>query len=242
MNIEDKIKEFLDIHFDLLKTESGSSVTENVKQAALMQVLLYWRRLKHVAKNVTETEVKLSLPNQSTSQKRKYGIDAVVDIVQTDQETIMYDFKTHDKALIKGNIEIYSRQLSIYMMIWNKTRKDKKIDRISIISTPPDDEIEIAYHGFNSGLINEKEFDRALKNWDPIINLEYSTESIEKVKNEFSEVVDKIESHQFAPRPYSEIIKVFKGTSDRSSKKEKLFLSFVCVNCDARFSCSSFRK
>jgi len=94
MNIEDKIKEFLDIHFDLLKTESGSSVTENVKQAALMQVLLYWRRLKHVAKNVTETEVKLSLPNQSTSQKRKYGIDAVVDIVQTDQETIMYDFST----------------------------------------------------------------------------------------------------------------------------------------------------
>jgi hypothetical protein len=70
-------------------------------------VLYYWRRLKELAQNVTETEVPLSLPNQKTNSDRKFSIDGVVDIIKDRDDVWMYDIKTHDPEYIRENKDLY---------------------------------------------------------------------------------------------------------------------------------------
>jgi hypothetical protein len=56
-------------NYEELRLDSGHAVTPHVKETALQQVLLYWRVLHEVAENVTDTEVRLSLPGR----KRRAG-------------------------------------------------------------------------------------------------------------------------------------------------------------------------
>ena len=51
-------------NYEELRLESGQAVAPDVKQTALNQVLLYWRKLRAIAEGVTDTEVHLSLPRQ----------------------------------------------------------------------------------------------------------------------------------------------------------------------------------
>lgn len=94
--IEKQIREYFEENYELLRLEGGHALTEAGKQDAFYQVLYYWKKLKDIANKVTETEVKLSLPNQETTKGRKFSIEGVVDIVREENETWMYDIKTHD--------------------------------------------------------------------------------------------------------------------------------------------------
>lgn len=131
--IED-IKERFEENYELLRLEGGHSMTENIKELALNQVIYYYKKMKEVATRVTDTEVKLTLPNQKTSKGREFTIEGVVDIIKEDNETWMYDIKTHEPEYIKDNIELYEHQLEVYAFIWQELRK-QGLDHTAIIST-----------------------------------------------------------------------------------------------------------
>ena len=95
----------------MLKLEGGHALTPDVTQSALTQVLYYYRKMRSVAERVTDTEVKLTLPDQLTPDGRRFTIEGIVDIVREDDEVWMYDIKTHDPNYITGNKQFYEKAI-----------------------------------------------------------------------------------------------------------------------------------
>ena len=104
--IIEKIREYFEDNYETMRLEGGHAITEDLKQLALTQVLYYFTKMKEVANRVTHTEVKLTLPEQRTPDGRNFTIEGVVDIVRDDDETWMYDIKTHEPDYIRSNIEL----------------------------------------------------------------------------------------------------------------------------------------
>ena len=115
---EARIRDFFERNYELLRMESGQVLTNDLKQEALNQVLFYYRKMKHVADNVTRTEVRLALPEQRTAQGRRFTIEGVVDVVQEGDETWLYDIKTHDPEHVRQHPGSYEQQLNVYAHIW----------------------------------------------------------------------------------------------------------------------------
>lgn len=226
--IEDRIKEIFEQNYEMLKLEGGHALTSDVRNAALTQVLYYFRKLRSIAENVTETEVKLTLPDQTTPEGRKFTIEGVVDIVREDDEVWMYDIKTHDPDYITGNIEYYEKQLNVYAHIFESLRGNE-LDHTAIISTafPPNMRAAIA-----SGDPNR--IDQELNRWNPLIEIPCDHSKVQATIQDFASVVDKIETHCFEPQP----IEILKG---KILGTNTIFATRVCRNCDARFSCEAYR-
>lgn len=216
-------------NFDLLRLESGIALTPEVKQAGLQQVLFYWQKMRDVALNVSETEVRLSLPGQESPNERVFGIEGVVDIVREGGKTIIYDIKTHDADYVRSHIDQYEDQLNVYAHIWKELQK-QPLDGTAVICTEfPDDVKEALMNG------NQTQLARALERWDPLIEIDFDRRKVKETIRSFGEVVDQIEDHEFAPPPVEKLREPF---ADRSNVR---FGTHVCRNCDARFSCASYR-
>ena len=229
--IEDFIREVFEENFELLVAESGHTISAEAKQTALNQVLLYWRKLRDVAERVTDTEVHLTLPNQETPQGREYTIEGVVDIVREDDRVIMYDIKTHDADYVRANLELYRQQLNVYAHIWQELRQ-QPLDEMAVIATDFPREVKEALSNPDPQVL-----EMTLAQWDPIIPIEYDPAHKDETIFAFGEVVDKIESGEFAPPP----LEVLKSFITGGWRRER-FATRVCHNCDARFSCDAYRQ
>ena len=86
---EQQLREMFDQNFERLRLENGHSLAPDVREAAWEQVRCYWRKLRHIAETVTDTEVKLNLPNQKTPKKRTFCIEGVVDFVRENEKGTM---------------------------------------------------------------------------------------------------------------------------------------------------------
>jgi hypothetical protein len=226
--IEVFIREAFEGNYEVLRLEGGGALTQDVKEAALEQALLYWRKLRGVAERVTDTEVRLSLPGQETPKRREFGITGVVDIVREDERTVMYDIKTHDAAYVRGNLRLYERQLNIYAQIWQELRGER-LDETAIIATDcPEGLTEALESGDEERIAHEMEM------WEPVVEVPFDAGSVEATIREFGEVVDAIEEGEFEPRPVEDLRERLYG--------RMLFATRVCLNCDARFSCASYRE
>lgn len=216
-------------NFDLLRLESGIALSPEVKQAGLQQVLFYWQKMRDVALNVSETEVRLSLPGQESPNERVFGIEGVVDIVREGGKTIIYDIKTHDADYVRSHIDQYEDQLNVYAHIWKELQK-QPLDGTAVICTEfPDDVKEALMNG------NQTQLAHALERWDPLIEIDFNRRKVKETIRSFGEVVDQIEDHEFAPPPVEKLREPF---ADRSNVR---FGTHVCRNCDARFSCAAYR-
>jgi hypothetical protein len=222
------IREAFEENYELLRLEGGSALTEDVKRAALEQALMYWRKLRDLAETVTDTEVRLSLPGQTTPQGRPFAITGVVDIVRDDQRTVMYDIKTHDAEHVREHVEMYKQQLNVYAHIWHELRGEP-LDEAAIVATACPDELR---ESLESG--DEERVAREMHSWQPVVGVPFDASSVETTIQEFGQVVDAIEEGDFAPRPVEDLRQRMYG--------RKLFATRVCSNCDARFSCASYRK
>ena len=227
--IETRIEEFFDHNYELLRLEGGQNMTEDVRQAALQQVLYYYRKMRSVAEKVTETEVKLTLPDQTTAQSRSFTIEGIVDIVREDDEVWMYDIKTHDPDYIAANKAAYESQLNVYAHIFENLRGNQ-LDHTAVISTAFPTPMRNA---IASG--DPQKIEREMAQWNPLIELPYQQEKVQQTIQDFAETVDKIETNCFEPTP----VDVLKAKMEGSNK---LFATRVCRNCDARFSCQSYRE
>ncbi len=227
--IEQRIAEYFNENYELLRLEGGHALTDEGRQNAFNQVLYYWKKLNSIAKKVTDTEVKLTLPEQVTPKGRKFSIEGIVDIVREDDETWMYDIKTHDPDYVKTHKELYERQLNIYSYIWQNLRKND-LDHTAIIATSLPSPLRAAVLDGD-----EKRIEIELNKWQPLIEIPYKEEHIKETINDFACVVDKIEDSEFGPPPLETLQEKMEGSNTR-------FATRVCRNCDARFSCSAFRE
>jgi len=67
-DIERFIREAFEENFRQLRAETGGGLAPDIKEMALQQVLLYWRKLHEIAARVTDTEVRLNLPGLQTPE------------------------------------------------------------------------------------------------------------------------------------------------------------------------------
>jgi hypothetical protein len=225
---EKQLREMFDRNLERLRLENGHSLAPGVLEAAWEQVRAYYRKLRNIAERVTETEVKLNLPNQRTRKKRNFCIEGVVDIVREGKKVTMYDIKTHDLSFIEKNINLYSDQLNVYAYIWQNLR-GQRLDETAIISTPVPEKVSVA---LSSG--DQPQIEIALAQWNPIVPIPFDAGNVERTIAEFAKVVDKIEDQKFQPAPVEKLIERDGDTGT--------FATRVCRNCDLRFSCSSYRK
>lgn len=227
--IIEKIKEYFEDNYETMRLEGGHAITEDVKQLALTQVLLYFEKMQDVAKKVTHTEVKLTLPDQKTPKGRNFTIEGVVDIVRDDDETWMYDIKTHDPEYINSNKGLYEKQLNVYAHIWQELRKEE-LDQTAIISTAFPQPLKQAY------LLNDIfRIKHEMAKWQPLIPIPFIQENVKDTVHDFACIVDEIEDKKFHPASIEELTSKMEGTT-------ALFATRVCRNCDARFSCASYRE
>ncbi|MCX7754803.1 MAG: PD-(D/E)XK nuclease family protein [Anaerolineales bacterium] len=230
-DVEDFIRQRFEENFQQLTLESGHTLTADVKETALQQVLLYWRKLRHVAERVTDTEVRLSLPNQTSPQGREFTIEGVVDIVRADDQTVMYDIKTHDADYVRANLELYKQQLNVYAHIWQELRGEP-LDGMAVIATD-------FPHAVKDALANPDPLalPAALEAWQPLVPIEYDPAHKDRTLYAFGETVDKIESGEFAPPPLERLNETIPG-----ALTHERFGTRICRQCDARFSCASYRQ
>ncbi len=230
VKIEDFLKQAFEQNYEELRLDSGHTIAPDVKQTALQHILLYWRKLRAIAENVTDTEVRLSLPGQETPKGRDFTIEGVVDILRENDRTIMYDIKTHDADYVRANIESYEAQLNVYAHIWHELRQ-QPLDRTAVIATDFPEEVRLA-------LSNESEemLAYALKNWEPVVEIGFDPHRVDDTIRSFGAVVDCIEDGKFAPPSLTRLQESMPG------KLHVRFGTHVCRNCDARYSCMPYRE
>jgi hypothetical protein len=225
--IQVQIKDALELNYERLKLEGGHALTEDIRRLAIQMVLLYWKKMPEVAENITETEVKLSLPGRKTPEGRSFSIEGIVDIVKEKKETWMYDIKTHDAAYVRKNRELFEKQLNVYSYIWNELR-DAPLDHTAIISLSLPEALSEAVRANDRARI-EKE----MTSWNPLMEIPLDDRHVKDTVKDFGHVVDAVESNEFSPASVSRLRQDYGGGK---------FATRVCRNCDARFSCSSYRK
>jgi hypothetical protein len=230
-DIENKIIEFFEENYESLRMEGGHTLSEAVMETAKQQVLLYWRKLSEIANKVTQTEVKLALPNQQTTEGRRFTIEGIVDIVKEGYDTWMYDIKTHDLEYIRQNKNLYEQQLNVYAYIWQTLRKNH-LDYTAVISTALPDSLRNAIQQGNQEAINTE-----INKWEPVVPLNFDQTKVDETVADFAEIVDRIENHKFAP-PAVEVL----NNNVPGAQSHEQFGTRVCRNCDARFSCNTFRE
>ncbi|MCA0986576.1 PD-(D/E)XK nuclease family protein [Guptibacillus algicola] len=226
------IEEAFEENYELLRLEGGHSLSPHIKNQALDQVKNYWKKLRHLAENVSDTEVKLTLPQQKTPAGRIYTIQGVVDVVKEDEHINLYDIKTHDVEYVKVNKHEFEGQLNIYGHVWQSIRGEH-LDNASIIATGETNELRKAKKRYSS-TGDENYLLEALDKWEPEVYIEVSPERVQEYLDSFGEVVDMIEEHRYEP-PTVEKLK-------REVTENKSFVDHVCSNCDIRFSCDAFKE
>lgn len=230
-DIEDFIKLRLKENLKLMQAETGQRVNQNVVIAAERQALAYWHTMHLLAENITETEVKLSLPECSTPKGRTFTIEGVVDIVQEDSGMSIYDIKTMPRDYVEKNKLKFAMQLNVYAHILAGL-KGYKVKKAAVIATAPADALK---RKFNNAPFEA--FIGMLKSMDPFVEIPLDEASITDTITKFGEIVDRIQDGDFKPKSVGDLKR-----KDTEGGKTRQFGTDVCRNCDARFSCSSYRK
>ena len=125
---------------------------------------------------------------------------------------------------------MYEQQLNVYSYIWEHLRGNK-LDHTAIISTVLPSGLRNALR--DRPIIPEKVKAEADK-WDPVIPLDSSRMKTKETILDFGAAVDNIQSREFKPAS--------PDTLDSTDDGRVKFVTRYCVNCDGRFSCSSYRK
>ncbi len=230
-NLERFILESFEENYERMRLEGGHAIAPEVKKQALYQVLMYYQKLKDIADTVTDTEVKLTLPQCTSPNGNQFTIEGVVDIIRDTEteETTMYDIKTHAAAYVKDNKDQYESQLNVYSYIWQELRQ-KRLDKTAIVATQFPKGLKKA---LDEG--DEDKIENELENWEPVVELPFDQKNVDDTIHEFACVVDKIENGEFTPPSVEILNKDMLGTNEK-------FATRVCRNCDARFSCDSYRE
>ena len=227
---ENLIDELFARNIQELEAEGTRALSPWIRDLARLQVQLYWKRLESLARQVTDTEVRLQLPTQHSPAGRTFGIEGIVDIVrEADGRTTMYDIKTHDAQLVRENSSQYAQQLNVYAHIWQKLRGER-LDATAVICTTLPADVESAARKGDLPKLSA-----AMSKWDPVIPVAFDESGVQQTIEDFGRVVDRIEDHDFTPPTLQQLQERLPGTRSR-------FAVYVCRNCDVRYSCRSYQR
>lgn len=232
-NTDQEIVAFLERSFaenyERLKLEEGRGLSPDGRLDAWRQVLLYWRKLSDIARSITDTEVRLTLPDQESPQGRSYAIEGIVDIVREHGHTVMYDIKSVEADHIRQHAATYEKQLNVYAHIWQSLRGEP-LQQTAIIATGFPQAVARALEADDEGHLAY-----ALAQWNPVVPLDFDPDRVAETVAEFGDVVDAIADSCFTARPVEHL-------DSREGLRGDRFATAVCRNCDARFSCASYRE
>lgn len=234
--IEVRIRDFFDANYRQILAEGGAHIlTPQALEQALQQVEHYWKKLREIAVNVTETEVRLQLPNQRTPKGRKFVVEGVVDLVKEADRIRMYDIKTHYCEEVRHHREQYAAQLNVYAYVWKHLR-GREIHDMGVIAVQLPQRLREA---IRSG--RQAEISKELELWNPLVPIPAEPSSIAETFERIASTVDLIEDGTFSPRSPEELAAV--AGADQNSGGERIaFATLHCRNCDGRFSCGSYRE
>ncbi|WP_299515690.1 PD-(D/E)XK nuclease family protein [uncultured Rummeliibacillus sp.] len=227
-DMELQLREWFDDNYEELKLAGGHALSTRVKKIAFQHILQYWRKMKEIANEVTDTELTLTLSKQKSPLGREYSVKGNVDLLRTENTFYMYDIKTESPDNIKDNLEKYKGQLNLYAKMYYDLYGDP-MAKAAIIATGQTESLKEAW---NSG--DEKKVNEELKKWNPFIEIPVDKDSTSELLQIFGDTVDKIEEQQFSPPNEEEL--------QKKKRQNKNFAQHVCDNCDGRFSCPSFKN
>jgi PD-(D/E)XK nuclease superfamily len=231
-----RINEFFDANYRQILAEGGAHVlTPRALDQARQQVEHYWKKLREIAVNVSETEVRLQLPNQTTPKGRKFVIEGVVDLVREAERIRMYDIKTHYCEEVLQHRQSYAAQLNVYAYIWRELR-GQEVHEIGVIAIQLPDSLREAIRRDDKAAIA-----RALVRWNPLVPIPFDSVSIRETFQKIARVVDQIEDGEFHSPPATSLGAVA-GADENSGGESVRFATLHCRNCDGRFSCGSYRE
>ena len=240
--VDHEIEEAFDANYRALLAQGGAHLlTPRALRQAKEQVRYYWRKLRHVATTVTDTEVRLQLPNQKTPKGRTFVIEGVVDLVREGDRLRMYDIKTHYCEAVRAKPESYEAQLNVYAYIWQELR-NSRLHEMGIIAVQLPDGLRRAIEAADPEWIR-----REAERWSPLVMVEYEQESLEAIFHAIADAVDWIEDGEFAPPSAATLREVVPQSRDqmaagRYDSRAPTFATLHCRNCDGRFSCASYRE
>jgi hypothetical protein len=207
--LDAEIEAFLGERFadnlSILEAEGQLRLNAFVRVQALLQVKLYWAKLKDLALRVTRSEVPISLSNLKTEEGRSYTIQGVADVIEEGDKNILYDIKTHAPDFVRRNIGRYEARLNIYAKVWSE-RSGSAIDGTAVIATPLPGKLRYA---LQDGA--PEKIARALEEWNPVIPVTSDERGAQKTLDEFNKTVEAIESRHFDPAPLAELEASFPG-------------------------------
>ena len=76
----------------------------------------------------------------------------------------------------------------------------------------------------------------ALSQWQPVVPIAFDPRRLEETVKEFGQVVNAIEDGRFVPPSLEKL------QEHKAGMRNIRFGTYVCRNCDARFSCVSYRQ
>jgi hypothetical protein len=235
VEIEARIQEFFEENYRQILAEGGAHVlTPRALEQARQQVEHYWKKLRNIAISVTETEVRLQLPNRVTPKGRKFVIEGVVDLVREAGRIRMYDIKTHYCEEVKQHRSSYAAQLNVYAYIWRELR-GHEINEMGIIAVQLPERLREAIRSANRVAIV-----RELDLWNPLVTIPMEPSSLDETFESIARVVDQIEDGQFSPPSATRLAQVA-GADENAGGDDVGFATLHCRNCDGRFSCKSYR-
>lgn len=226
------IEDAFEQNYESLKLEGGHALSPDVKKIALEQVINYWKKSHVIAEHVKNTEVKLTLPQQKTPSGNTFTIQGIVDLVEENNQTIMYDIKTQDADFVRTHKVDYEGQLNVYAHIW-ESHQGHHLDGTCIIATGETESLKRAKQRAEQTGTNDL-FDLEFEDWDPEVPINLESSRVDSYIQSFGKVVDLIENHCFEAQP---VEKLKSHIQDNTT-----FALRVCSNCDVRFSCDSYRK
>jgi hypothetical protein len=235
-DIEHFIDGLFQANYRRLLAEGGSHIlTPRALEQARQQVLHYWRKLRDVAMTVTETEVRLELPNRATPKGRRFVIEGVVDLVREADRIRMYDIKTHYCGEVRNNLESYAAQLNLYAYIWRELR-GQELHELGVIAIQLPEALRQALRDGHQDVVR-----RELEAWNPLVSIPMSRDSLQQIFDQIAETVDRIEDGEFCPASVEKLRDI--GAHDASNGGRPIaFATLHCRNCDGRFSCDSYRQ
>ena len=224
---ENKLREFFEANYEYLKETSGHSINQAMKEQALEQVFLYWKKHKDMILGGEISSVKLSAGNLRTpNQNIPFALEGEINTSEKDGQITLFDITTKSREQIENDIDFYQDELNLFAYEAEKMSLETSGKAFALSTSIPKD-IRYAIKTGDTESLQE-----ALQNWNPLVPIECSKDAQEATLSKIGEVVEKIHNCEFDPPPVSELKKKYKDG--------KSFCSHVCENCDIRKSCESY--
>lgn len=185
-SIDSKLHDWFEQNYQSLVLTEHSYLAPSAKAAAMRYVQNYFYNSKDMWENIRETEIRLSYPTE------EYILNGQIDMLKGKGSTVeIVDFKTGDKPtdVSDSMLNNYEKQLQVYAHL-----------------------VEQKY-----GVVVSKMKLYYLNSADePVISFDKDERKISEMMQEFTDVVRKIEKHDFSIK-----------TIDTS----------ICKDCDMRYYC-----